>query len=162
MEIYKNEELRKQIVNKGREWVGEQKFWLFGTAKYYDGTMISREKAEKDARYFFNMLDRKLLKRIDYIENRKLDRLVFIETGRTRTNTHIHFYIKGNDYVSYRQLEEECIELWNEKIEKRHDIKMLDNLYAGNRRNGYCLKEMNNLNADVLYAESSHINFIAV
>jgi len=159
MEIYKNEELRKQIVNDGGKWVGELQFWLFGTATYYDGTMISREKAEKDTRYFFNMLDRKLVKRIDYIENRKLDRLVFIEKGRTRTNTHIHFFIKGNDYVSYRELEEKCIELWNEKIQKRYDIKMLDNLYAGNRRNEYCLKEMTNLNANVFYPASSHINF---
>jgi len=158
MEIYKNEELRQQIVNDGSKMVAQGEFWLFGTATYYDGTMISREKAEKDARYFFNMLDRKLLKRIDYIENRKLDRLVFIETGRTRTNTHIHFYIKGNNYVGYRQLEEKCIELWNEKIKKRHNIKLLDNLYAGNRRNGYCWKEMNNLNADVWHTESSHLN----
>jgi len=86
------------------------------------------------------MLDRNLLRRIDYIENRKLERLVFIEKGRTRTNTHIHFFIKGNDYVDYRQLEEKCTELWNKKIKKRRDIKMLDNLYAGNRRNKYCLK----------------------
>ena len=159
MEKYKNKELRKQIVCCGSEWVGEQKFWLFGTAKYYDGTMISREKAEKDARYFFNMLDRKLLKRIDYIENRKLDRLVFIETGRTRTNTHIHFFVKGNDYVGYKQLEEMCEEIWDDKIEKAYDMKMLDNLNAGNKRNAYCWKEMNDLNADVFHAASSHINF---
>ncbi len=43
MEIYKNEELRKQIVTTGGEMVAHGKFWLFGTATYYDGTMISIE-----------------------------------------------------------------------------------------------------------------------
>lgn len=158
MKIYKNEELRKQIVDEGSKWIAQQEFWLFGTATYCNGNLIKREKAERDAKYYFNRLDRKALKRIDYEEGRKIDRLVFIETGRTRTNPHIHFFIKGNDYVDYRQIEELCVQLWDEKIEDRLNLKMLDNMYAGNRRNGYCWKEMNDLNADVFHAESSHIN----
>ena len=121
--------------------------------------MICREKAEKDASRFFNTLDRKLLKRIDYNENRRLERLVFVETGKTRTNTHIHFYIKGNDYVGYKQLEEMCEEIWDDKIEKAYEIKRFVKLNAGNKRNAYCWKEMNDLNADVFHAASSHINF---
>lgn len=167
MEIYKNEEWRKQIVRAGGEMVVQGEFWLFGTATYCDGTMISREKAEKDASRFFNKLDRELLKRIDLIEKRRLERLVFIETGRTRTNMHIHFYIKGNDYVGHRQLEEKCIELWPGKskklngkttgrIKKAYNMVMKDNIYVGNK---YCWKEMNNLNADVLYPKCCHINF---
>ena len=158
MDIYKNELLRKKIVSEGGEWVGQQQFWLFGTAKYYDGTVISREKAENDASRFFNKLDRVLLKRIDVIENRRIERLVFIETGRTRTNTHIHFFIKGNDYVSYEQIEEQCEKIWIEDIEKSYDIRMDDNRYAGNRRDEYCYKEMSNLNADVLYVDCCHIS----
>ena len=158
MEIYKNEELRKQIVNDGSEWVGQQQFWLFGTAKYFDGTIISREEAEKDVSRFFNKLDRALLKRIDLIENRRLERLVFIETGRTRTNTHIHFYIKGNDYVGYEQIVEQCEKIWIEDIKKSYEMDMRDNKYAGNRRDGYCYKEMRNLNEDVLHVDCCHIN----
>lgn len=159
MEIYKNEEWREQIVSEGGKWVGEQQFWMFGTAKYGDGTMISREEAERDASRFFNKLDRALIKREELREGIRLDRLVFIETGRTRTNTHIHFYIKGNDYVSYKQLEEMCEIIWVEDIDKSYDIEMRDNKYAGNRRNAYCYKEMNNLNADVLFPKCCHINF---
>ena len=158
MEIYKNEELRKQIVSSGSEWVGQQQFWLFGTAKYFDGTIISREEAEKDVSRFFNKLDRALLKRIDLIENRRLERLVFIETGRTRTNTHIHFYIKGNDYVGYEQIVEQCEKIWIEDIKKSYEMDMRDNKYAGNRRDGYCYKEMRNLNEDVLHVDCCHIN----
>ncbi len=159
MDDYRNEEWRKQIVNEGSKMVAQGDFWLFGTATYYDNEMISKKKAERDAKYYFNKLDRALLKRIDYIEGKKLERLVFIESGRTRTNTHIHFFIKGNDYVSYIELKEKCLELWDKKIKMRRDLKMLDNSYAGNRRNGYCWKEMNNLNADVLHVECCHFNF---
>lgn len=158
MEIYKNEELRKQIVSKGSEWVKQQQFWLFCTAKYYDGTVINREMAEQDANRFFNKLDRKLLKRIDLIEKRRLERLVFIETGKTRTNTHMHFFIKGNDYVSYEQIVEQCEKIWIKDIKKSYEMDMRDNKYAGNRRDRYCYKEMNNLNADVLHVECCHIN----
>ena len=158
MGIYKNEELRKKIVNDGGKWVGEQKFWLFGTAKYFNGTMISREEAERDASRFFNKLDRALIKREEYREEIKLERLVFIETGKTRTNTHIHFYIKGNDYVGYKQLEEMCQIIWVEDIVKGYEMDIRDNIYAGNRRNEYCYKEMRNLNEDVLHVACSHIN----
>ena len=158
MEIYKNEEWRKQIVKAGGEMVAQGKFWIFGTAKYIDGTMIRREKAEKDASRFFNTLDRKLLKRIDYNENRRLERLVFIETGKTRTNIHIHFYIKGNDYVDYEKFIEPCEKIWTEEIEKSYDIQ-LDNIYD-NGVSEYCWKEMNNLNADVLLGKCCHFNFI--
>ena len=174
MEIYKNDEWRKRIVSEGSKMVAQGDFWLFGTATYCDGTTISRNKAEKDARYFFNKLDRALLKRIDYIEGRKLERLVFIETGRTRTNMHMHFFIKGNDYISYIELKEKCIELWPGKskkssggkptgrIKKAFSMILKDNLNAGNSIDKYCWKEMNNLNADVLHVECCHINLTSL
>lgn len=32
--------IQKGIKEKGSRWVAEQKFWLFGTATYFDGTDI--------------------------------------------------------------------------------------------------------------------------
>ena len=101
MDIYKNEELRKQMVEKGKQWVAQGEFWLFGTATYIDGTAVSEDAANKDARYFFNMLDRKILRREDYRNGIRLKRMAFIETGKTRTNTHIHFFIKGMETDDY-------------------------------------------------------------
>ena len=43
-------------------------------------------------------------------------------------------------------------------IEKSYDIQMDDNRYAGNGRNEYGYKEMNNLNADVLHVACCNIN----
>ena len=158
MEIYKNEELRQQIVSSGSEWIAQQQFSFFGTANYYDGTSVSKEQAIRDAQYYFNMLDRRLLKRIDYNANKRLDRLVFIETGKTRTNTHIHFYIKGNNEATDWQIKELSGLLWTNKITRGFNVVLDDNTGTGNGRNGYCWKEMNNLNADALLVECCHIN----
>ena len=158
MEIYKNEELRQQIVSEGGKWVGQQDFWLFGTAKYGDGTTICREQAEKDASKFFNKLDRTLLTRKDVIDGNRLERLVFIETGRTRNNMHMHFFIKGNDYVSYEQIVEQCEIIWMEEFDNTYEMDTRDNRNVGNVRDAYCYKEMNNLNSDVLHVKCCHIN----
>ena len=157
MEIYKNEKLRKQIVTEGSEWIGQQQFTFFGTATYYDGAAISRDEAVKDAKHFFNMLDRRVLKREDYNNNVRLNRLVFVETGRTRTNTHIHFYIKGNDDATEWHIKEICEHLWANKITKGYNLLLKDNKGTGNRRNGYCLKEMGNLNADALLVDCCYL-----
>lgn len=157
MKIYKNEDLRKQIVSTGSEWVAQQQFTLFGTATYYDGTLVGKDEAIRDTKYFFNMLDRKLIKRKDYEEGKKLQRLAFIETGRTRTNSHIHFYIKGNDEAIDRQIKELSEKLWAEKITRGYNLIMKDNIGAGTKRNSYCWKEMNNLNADTLLVECCYI-----
>ena len=158
MEIYKNEEWHKQIVKEGGNWVGQQQFWLFGTAKYGDGTIISREQAEKDASKFFNKLDRTLLTRKEVIDGNRLERLVFLETGRTRKNMHMHFFIKGNEYVSYEQIVEQCEIIWMEEFDNTYEMDTRDNRNVGNVRDAYCYKEMNNLNADVLHVKCCHIN----
>src|SRR5210317_1576593 len=128
MEIFKNKYLYTKIENYGSAWVAQQQFWLFGTATYSDGTMISSDEARKDARLFFNALDRHILNRKDYDENRRLQRLAFIETGRTRTNTHIHFFIKGTKWHDYRQIWHLSEQLWADKITKGYNLVMQDNI----------------------------------
>jgi len=159
MGTYKNEELRKQMVENGREWVKQGEFWLFGTANYYDGTVVSDDAANKDARYFFNMLDRKIIKRGDYRNNTRLKRMAFIETGRTRTNTHIHFFIKGIEKDDYEKIWNLSIQLWAEKIKRGYNLVMRDNLRAENRRDGYCWKELDNLNKNTLLVECCNFVF---
>lgn len=104
MNFLSRAEIKNQFIEQGSSWVAQQQFWLFGTASYYDGEKIKRAEAEQDARHFFNMLDRKLICRLDYKENRRLPRLVFIESGRARDNTHIHFYIKGRGLKDYGKI----------------------------------------------------------
>ncbi len=159
MDDYKNEELRKQIVEKGREWVAQGEFWLFGTATYYDGTAISEDAANKDARYFFNMLDRKIIKREDYRNGIRLKRMAFIETGRTRTNTHIHFFIKGIVEDDYEKIWCLSVQLWAKKIMRGYNLVMKDNLGAEDGRDGYGWKELDNLNKNTLLVECCNFDF---
>ena len=137
-------EMKKLFIEQGGNWVAEQQFWLFGTAKYYEGRKVTRKAAEQDAKHFFNILDRKLICRSDCEKGRRLQRLVFIETGRTRDNTHIHFYIKGRQSKDYRKIKMLSEEIWPTRIKRGLDLVMLDNIKSNYERKGYLFKEASN------------------
>ena len=137
--------MKKLFIEQGGNWVAEQQFWLFGTAKYYEGRKVTRKAAEQDAKHFFNILDRKLICRSDCKRGRRLPRLVFIETGVTRDNTHIHFYIKGRDLIKdYNKIKMLSEEIWPTRIKRGLDLVMSDNIESNNKRKGYCWKELSN------------------
>ena len=144
MDYLSRASVKKQFIEQGSSWLAQQQFWLFGTASYFDGEKITRAGAEQDAKHFFNILDRKLISRLDYKENRRLQRLVFIETGRTRDNTHIHFYIKGRSLKDYKKIWRLSEEIWSSRIKHGRDLVMLDNIDSNHERKGYCWKELSN------------------
>jgi len=144
MDYLSRAEVKKQFIEQGSSWVAQQQFWLFGTATYKKGIRISREKAESNIKYFFNMLDRKIICRKDYNEKRRLQRLVFIERGKTGEDTHMHFYIKGRQLKDYRKIKLLCEELWTTKIHNARDIEVLDNIEHNTARKNYCWKELHN------------------
>lgn len=154
---YSEHELRERIKAAGATWVAQQQFWLFGTARYYDGTTINRHTAERDCRHYFNTIDRQLLTRQDYNANRRLHRLVFIETGKTRTNTHIHFFIKGTNLAQYRHIKAACETNWRQHISAASDCVVLDNITLAHERGGYCWKEYDSLRSETLYTECCHL-----
>lgn len=127
---------------EGIRWTIQQQFWLFGTCAYKDGTRITNEQAYKDAAYFFNRLDRALLKRRDYDEKRRLPRLVFLEKGKSRENTHIHFLIKGTKLKQYKHIKWTAESIWPTLI-NAHDILMKDATTSNVDRAIYCWKELN-------------------
>ena len=130
------------IREAGILWTRQQQFWLFGTCAYTDGTRITNEQAHKDAAYFFNRLDRALLKRRDYDENRRLPRLVFLEKGITGENTHIHFLIKGTKLKQYKHIKWTAESIWPTLTDAR-DILMKDATTSNVDRAIYCWKELN-------------------
>ena len=158
MEIYKNEEWRQRILEEGTKWVAEGKFTIFATANYYDGKCVSKEQAMRDAVHYFNMLDRRVLKRIDYNNGVRLERMVFVETGRSRKNTHLHFYIKGIDEETEWKIKEICRHLWSKKIRKGFNLSISDNRSANGRLDAYCWKEQKDLNNEVLAVGSCYLN----
>ena len=152
-----DETIRQRIREQGTVWIAQQQFWLFGTARYFDGTRIGRHEAEQDCRHYFNTIDKQLLTRRDYNEGRRLQRLVFIETGRNRVNTHIHFFIKGTHLRQYRHIKAACEANWTKHIFKASDILVQDNIDLIHERKGYCWKEFDRLDSQVLFTQCCHL-----
>jgi hypothetical protein len=149
--------IRQRISEEGAAWIAQQQFWLFGTARYYDGTTIGRHEAEQDAKHYFNTIDKTILARRDYNEGRRLQRLVFIETGRNRVNTHIHFFIKGTHLKQYRHMKAACEENWTKRIGKASDVLVQDNIEFVHERKGYCWKEFDRLDSEILFTQCCHL-----
>ena len=72
----------ERLKLEGAEWVRSQNFWLFGTATFKDGSRLKDSNASHDAKHFFNILDRQILKRKETMPGKRFDRLVFLEHGR--------------------------------------------------------------------------------
>jgi hypothetical protein len=60
----------ERLKLEGAEWVRSQNFWLFGTATFKDGSRLTDSDASNDARHFFNILDRQILKRKETMQGR--------------------------------------------------------------------------------------------
>lgn len=154
---YTHYEMIEKIKSAGANWVAEQQFWLFGTARYYDGSKIVRREAERDCRHYFNTIDRQILARRDYNEGTRLQRLVFLETGRNRDNTHFHFFIKGTHLTKYRHIKQVAEANWRRHIHKASDCVVLDNIGHAHERKGYCWKEFDSLSSETLLVECCHL-----
>ena len=145
------------IREQGAAWTRQQNFWLFGTCTYVDGTAVTRQQCVRNAQRFFNNLDRSVLGRRLYRENVKLPRLVYIETGRFRVNTHIHFYISGYALQHYRRIWHTTENTWREQIDGAKDCVVQDNLGADRVHTGYCWKEFDRLSAETLLTECCYL-----
>jgi hypothetical protein len=144
------------IRQAGAEWVAQGHYWLFGTLTYRNGAAVTLNQATRDAKHFFNILDRQILNRRAYNAGRRLQRLVFVEQGRTRTNRHIHYYIKGTHWQHYRQIWTASEQIWTKRIERARDCVIKCNLEDAQARRGYCWKEFDALDSTVLLTECCH------
>ena len=145
------------IRQQGATWTQQQNFWLFGTCTYVDGTAVTRQQCVQNAQRFFNNLDRSVLGRRLYRENTRLPRLVYVETGRFRVNTHIHFYISGYAWQHYRRIWTAAENLWSKQIDGARDCVVQDNLGADRVYAGYCWKEFDGLAAETLLTECCYL-----
>lgn len=134
-----------KIRAAGTAWTLEGKYWLFGTATYKQGDLVSAEKLERDACRFFNALDRAVLPRIDVNAGRRLPRLVYAENGRFGANRHIHFYIKGWLQDHYGLIERHAEHAWLKTVDGARDVKLKDCSQPGTRRGSYGWKEYKQL-----------------
>ena len=147
----------EDIRKRGELWTAAGNYWLFGTCRYVDGSTVSKSRCIRDARLLFNNLDRRILGRKLYRENIRLPRLVYMETGRWRVNTHIHFYIKGYEQKHCEEIWQMAENLWVELIEGAWDCVIKDNRTDGAARAGYCWKEFNDYGDEILLVDCCYI-----
>jgi hypothetical protein len=139
------------IRKAGSEWVRKQNYWLFGTCMYRDGSIVDEWRLIRDAKLFFNALDRNILTRKLTRSGKRLERLVFAEHGQAGVNAHMHFFIKGTEPKQRDLIVVAAERLWREKIAGARDCVVLDNTCAN--RAGYGWKEFGNLAAKTLLVE---------
>ena len=149
--------LQDRIKMDGTAWVMQQRFWLFGTCTYADGSRITPTRANKDACHFFNKLDRAILARRDYNEKRRLPRLVFLEKGANGDNIHFHFLIKGTNLKQYRHIKWKSEEIWP-TIHTARDILMLDANSSDADLAFYGWKHFYVVESDTLMVQCCHID----
>ena len=144
----------KQAYN---QWLSAQNFTMFGTLKFFDDEDLNIYTADRRLRLFFNILDRKIRKHKAIKEGKRIERFVFIERGKSRQHLHAHFFIKAQNKEEHKRIMNWTPILNTKKLHYGIDIKLqeIDN-HTGII--GYCNKEMDNINTDILVTNCTHIN----
>jgi hypothetical protein len=138
------------------EWVAENDFNLFGTATYINAHTITRRKAHTDAAHFMRLLSRKVLgkHKVDR-EKIYLPALVFVEKGKNRDRTHIHWFTKGYTLKHTKDIIVNADRLWKAKIEKAMDVMILDEVEA--QRRTYTIKEQQAFDAEIISPKACYL-----
>ena len=148
--MIEKEKLKKAHSN----WLKAQRFTLFGTLKFVDGESINEFIAKRRLAYFFNMLDRKVRNAKEVKKGNRLNRFVYLESGKSRSNLHAHFFIKGSTLKETKDIIIMAHRLW-QKVEKANNIDIkLNEDFVGT--SGYCVKEMDNIDKEILVLDFTH------
>jgi hypothetical protein len=86
---------RKKTINAVAQWQEKQKYTHFGTAMFKYVNNLRREQVIKSLCYFFNGIDREIYTRKDVDNGLRVERMVYLELGRSRDNLHSHFFYKA-------------------------------------------------------------------
>jgi len=131
------------------EWITTQRFPLFGTATYRHPHHIRVEKAHRDASHFTRLLSRKVLgKHTVDRQGKYLTTMMFVEQGKDRNNTHIHFFIKGYTLKHTKVIIYNANRIWKSKIDNALDVMILDEREA--ERRTYTMKEQLALDDEII------------
>lgn len=131
------------------DWIASNNFTLFGTATYIHPTNVRIEKAHRDASHYVRLLSRRILgKHLVDRKNIYLPMMMFVERGRNRDNTHLHFFTKGYTLKHTKQIITYANEIWQSKIDYALDVVIKDEYEA--QRRTYTMKEQLALDDEIL------------
>ena len=121
-------------------WIASNNFTLFGTATYLHPINVDVQKAHRDAAYFTRLLSREILgKHTVDRQNTYLPMMMFVERGKYRDNTHLHFFTKGYTLKQTKQIITLADKIWKERIDYSLDVLIKDEREA--QRRTYTMKE---------------------
>lgn len=140
------------------EWIAMNDFSLFGTATYIHPQNVRLDKAHKDAAYFARLLSRRILgkHKVDR-QNIYLPMMMFVERGKNRDNTHLHFFTKGYTLTQTKKIIVLANSLWKYKITNALDVVIKDEREA--QRRTYTMKEQLALDDEILSPQACYLPY---
>lgn len=133
--------LEKQYRDAVADWTRSNAFTLWGTCLFNFDSLRDIADRQKAIRRFFNALDRHIYtaKEISK-EGKRVERLVFLEKGRSRDFLHWHFLCKATNAKELKKIINFTQKFWNEKTNDTQNLVLDINSY-GDDRGGYAIKE---------------------
>jgi hypothetical protein len=131
---------RKATIRTQAKWQAEQEYTHFGTAMFKYGHNLTDVEVVKALNRLFNGIDREIYSSKDVNNGMRVQRMVYLERGRSRNNLHSHFFYKAESSEQANDIEKIAEEIWLNKINKSHSLVILPNTQHDNR-NSYAMKE---------------------
>ena len=147
---------REMYINAVGDWQSRQRFTLFGTATFEYKNTFRKEEVIKTCSYFLNALDRKIYTHKEVLSGNRIERFVYIEGGKDRDNLHMHYFCKGETLKETHNIIKHANFLWNEKVHKADNMKILIN-EIGEDRSTYGMKEFWQMDDDNLVVQLCHL-----
>ena len=137
----RNISLTQQYKQAVTDWNAKQQFTLFGTCQFMFKSNRTIEDRKKAVMRFWNAVARTIYTAKEIAtEGKRVERIVYLEQGRSRDYVHFHFFCKANNPTQLKTLINTTQHFWNNKVEDTQtlDIKLNQN---SDYRDGDGIKE---------------------
>ncbi|WP_395002707.1 hypothetical protein [Cypionkella sp.] len=149
--------LEKKYKEAVANWTRSNNFTLWGTCLFNFESLRDDADKKKAIRRFFNALDRHIYTAKEIAkEGKRVERLVFVEQGRSRTFLHWHFYCKAENAKQLKKIINFTQKFWHEKTEDTQKLELNTNSY-GDERSGYAIKEFRETDNEQIFVECCYL-----
>lgn len=138
------------------KWQSEQNFDLFGTLLFTYNCNLNREKRKRQYKRFWNEVDKRIHKPNAVQKyNKRVERFVYEEEGKSRDFLHAHFFCKADNERQKLALILVMKDVWR-KLPFTQPLHIVENTKDDNR-NGYGIKEYRRNSNEQLLTECCYL-----
>ena len=138
------------------KWTKQNDFCLFGTFTWKYESRLNEAERKKALARFLNAMDRKMHKGKGVKEGKRVERFVFFEKGRSRTNLHAHIFFKSENLRQTKDIISQAQDFWKNRVTDAGGVQMEINC-RGDERQAYGIKEYWYDNDEQFVAELSFL-----